>query len=253
MDALNDFKRIIFNKSQKIAYEHKCVINAGDEADANCVRVLNVEDESDILKLQTDGMDDYRIVTCLNDTSHDQLMEVLESKFKVALNSAEYEPLLSTMRNIKKTNYSNYFENSTSYPNTNGVASNFLVYWVVRYNERTDKYSACFGLSGVKITFSDIIVGYKQKIESSIVGYEPCKCFLFYCKECPIVGRMETNVPIFKKHVFSIKKQDVLKKYMLGKMLEYSNDISYERSLPHPSSPSEQPPSSPSEPPPLAA
>lgn len=196
-------------------------------ADYHC----DINDE-EIASMKTDGMDDFRLTTCLNDTKHDDMVSFMTQKFKKIFSADEYEPLIETLNSIKNTNYTNYFENSTSHPSDTGKASSFIVYWVIRYNPTGDKYSICFGISGVKIKFADQIVGYKQNVEENIVGYEPCHCGFVYCHQCPIFGRTETSVPIFKKYALSIANQRRLKDYMVMKLYEDASNVSYEKFLP---------------------
>lgn len=246
-DALRDFGKILKNK---IAYidesnvepfddddDKKEGYNIGDNDDA----LTNVERSDvcskkdrycDIRKLKTDGITDFKMIACINDTSHDDVVKFMGLKFKQFFKKEDdYNPFLETLTTFKRLNYTNYFENSTSYPSEDGRASSFVVYWVIRYDETSDRYSICFGITGMDIKFSDKIVGYKQHVEERVVGYEPCHCGFFYCQKCPIFGRSETSVPVFKKYVLSIDNQQLLKEYMMVQLYDALKNASYEKLL----------------------
>lgn len=241
-DALRDFGKILKNK---IAYtddeSNVEPFNGDDKKGDNDDALKNIERSDicskkdrycDIRKLKTDGITDFKMIACINDTFHEDVVKFMGFKFKHFFKKEDdYSLFLETLSTFKRLNYTNYFENSTSYPSEDGRASSFVVYWVIRYDETSDKYSICFGITGMDIKFSDKIVGYKQHVEERVVGYEPCHCGFFYCQQCPIFGRSETSVPVFKKYVLSIDNQQLLKEYMMVQLYDALKNASYEKLL----------------------
>ena len=235
-NALRDFGRILKNKiaytsdSEGECFEKDFEMSADDEKHDVKSVCTNDDRYHEIRKLKTDGITDFKMIACINDTSHGDVIKFMTAKFKQFFKKEDdYNPFLETLNQFKRLNYTNYFENSTSYPTEDGRSSSFIVYWVIRYDETTDKYSICFGITGMDIKFSDKIVGYKQHVEERVVGYEPCHCGFFYCQQCPIFGRSETSVPIFKKYVLSIDSQQLLKEYMIFQLYGALENTSYEK------------------------
>lgn len=181
----------------------------------------------DVEELKVDGMSDFACSVCVNDTDYDQLSHVVLGRLKSSIPPDVYDTFKDSLL-IKNMTYEGSFQNCTKPLQDSGRAQNFLGWWTIRYDKKSDRYSACVVVSGVDITVSDDIVDYKVQRETIHVADEPCHCGFFKCESCPVFRTIETRSPVFKKHSITLKQHDNLKSYMMYKSVELIKGLAYD-------------------------
>lgn len=167
-----------------------------------------------IENLLIDGMDHYAGVACINSASFSDAKHALARQLLSIPDKVREEIVDSAI--IEGSSVFNVIQNSSKPLQTNGKANAYLGWWKTKYTAPST-YETCVLVSGIEFTAAEIIAGYIQKKKTVRVGYQPCKCGILSCHQCPIFKEELTEIPIYKRNAFSLGEHDKLHHFMISK------------------------------------
>ena len=75
-----------------------------------------------------------------------------------------------------------------------GTVTHILAFWHTVATR--GEVRSCISLAGGSAKPANRIVGMSTKKMQRTIGYEKCKCVLFFCQSCPLIEEEEESVPV---------------------------------------------------------
>ena len=168
-----------------------------------------------IADFPTDAFRRYAVAMCSSARSYEAARKNLNLQLSVV--PEEVASKILDLVLVEGISQKNSIQDATSELGSDGQAQSYMAFWSTTFSPKSNdkKYETCFVLAGMAIKVADIVAGYKEETKEVVIGSEPCKCgYITACEMCPVLTKVTSKTPVFKRHSLSLKQQDELHRWM---------------------------------------